>query len=413
MAELIWWRKPRLRTDEPGTSPRKVTWLELFYDLVFVIVIAQLSHELAGHVTPLGLFHFVFLFIPISWMWLAGTYYNEYWETDDISIRVIVFAQMLAVVALALFVQGAFGESASKYALSYAAVRFLFAVMFGRAGRHDRQSRRIAWSYAVGFTVVAVMVAASAFTSSQVRLALWGAALVIEVVMPIIITVSVTRILPHRREISKLPERFGLFTIIVLGETVVGVFHGLSELQHLTLGIAFVGVLGLVTAVELWAIYFDFVARRPVKAGIWWEFVWGYLHLAFVMGVAAVGASLFHVIVSGDSALEPNVRWLLAGAVAVVLTTVSVMELTLQRAPEDKESAVRSVVAKLVVAAAVVALGLVGTAVGAAWLLAIIVGLLLIPTVLGARLWIREKKALPESERNSKPPSVTAAPGSA
>ena len=108
-SEKSWWHRPRLRTAERGDQPRKVTWLELFYDLVFVIVIGQISHALSAHVSPVGLLQFIFLFITTWWVWVAGTYYVEYWESEDISIRVILFALMVPVVGLAVFVHDAFG----------------------------------------------------------------------------------------------------------------------------------------------------------------------------------------------------------------------------------------------------------------------------------------------------------------
>ena len=326
LAARAWWLPPRLRTDEPGTSPRRVTWLELFYDLVFVIVIGQLSHALSADISPAGLAHFIFLFVPAWWVWLAGTYYVEYWETDDISIRFIMFALMLPVVGLALFAHDALGPAMRSYALSYAAARVVLAILFVRVARHDRASRTIAWCYASGFLATAAMITLSTLTPTSVRTALWVAALALELAMPIVIEICVRNPLPHRREISKLPERFGLFTIIVLGETVVGVFQGLSGVHDITFGIAMTGTLGLAVAFQIWGFYFDFVARRHVKVGIWWEIAWAYLHLALVMSIVGVGACLYHVMKSGNSALPHDAKWLLVGATAAALIAVALIE---------------------------------------------------------------------------------------
>jgi low temperature requirement protein LtrA len=385
-----WWLRPRLRTDDPGTSPRRVTWLELFYDLVFVIVIGQLSHALAADISRTGLLHFFFLFVPAWWVWIAGTYYVEYWETDDISMRIILFTMMLPVVGLAIFVHDAFGASVRGYVLSYAAARSFIALLFARVGRHDRVSRTIAWSYAAGFACVAALITVSLFVPTAARITLWVTALTAEMVMPIVVTLCVRHPLPHRREISKLPERFGLFTLIVLGETVVGVFQGLSGAHDLTFGIAMTGTLGLAAAFELWAIYFDLVARRRVKPGVWWEFAWGYLHLGLLMAIVAVGTCLYHVMKSGDSALPHDVKWLLVGAVALALVSVALIEHTLD--PAGRKGRYRSWdAAPWAVAAGILALGATPDAIGAARLFTIVVVLLMIPTLRGVRAWMGEE----------------------
>lgn len=385
-----WWLPPRLRTGDPGTSPRRVTWLELFFDLVFVVVIGQLAHELSGEISPEGLLHFNFLFVPAWWMWVIGTYYIEYWETDDISIRVIVFALMLPVVGLALFVHDALGATARGYALSYAAARLVLSFLFARVGYHDRLSRATAWTYAGCFLTVAVLISVSLLVPARVRIALWVIALAIEFVMPVIVTFSIRQLLPHSRATSKLPERFGLFTLIVLGETVVDVFQGLWGVSDITFGLAMTGTLGMAAAFEWWSIYFDFVAQRRVREGIWWEYAWAYLHLGLVMSIVAVGASLYHVMKSGDATLPHDVKWLLVGAMAFALIAVSTIEHTLEPVGRRKRPRLRAVASKWGVAAAILALGLTGDSIGAARLLLIVVALLLIPTIQGVRLWMNE-----------------------
>src|SRR5690349_13150855 len=94
-----WWQPPRLifADDE---EERRVSWLELFYDLVFVVVISQLSHYLAEHVSLAGALSFGLLFVPVWWVWIGGTIYNARFETPDISYRVATLAQMLPVAAM-------------------------------------------------------------------------------------------------------------------------------------------------------------------------------------------------------------------------------------------------------------------------------------------------------------------------
>ena len=388
MAERIWWRKPRLRTDDPGDEPRKVTWLELFFDLVFVLAIARVAHELAHHPDLHGLIQYVVLFVPLFWVWAASTYYIEYWETDDISIRVIMFVQMLPIVGLAVFVHEAVKGDVLGYVLCFAAARIILVGLLLRVAYHDKVSRPFALGYAAGFLVVGGLVVSSAFVPAGARQTLWWVAIAIEVATPIVVTLGMGRALPHRRETSKLSERFGLLTIIVLGETVVAVFAALDDTKTFTFGKAVVGVLGLAIATQIWSIYFDFVGRREAREGIWWEFAWGYLHLLLVMAIVAIGACLLHVVASADTTLDPAVQWLLVGASAAVLIALGLMEITIVRGELARTEVAWGIALKFLVALVILSLGFVEL-LGARRLLLIEVGLLAVPIVFGVRLWIR------------------------
>ena len=116
-----WWQTPTLHREEDEALHRKVSWLELFYDLVFVAVIAQLSHNLALHMSWSGLAGYVLLFVPVWWVWIAGTYYNERFETYGLETRVFTFLQMLPVAAMAVFAHGALDSTGAEFALAYAA----------------------------------------------------------------------------------------------------------------------------------------------------------------------------------------------------------------------------------------------------------------------------------------------------
>ena len=96
----LWWHRPVMH--DPMVE-RKVSWLELFYDLVFVVAIAELAHSLAAHPELKGILTFVFLFLPVWFSWTNGTYYHDIFETYDISIRLFVLLQMLAVQNFGIF----------------------------------------------------------------------------------------------------------------------------------------------------------------------------------------------------------------------------------------------------------------------------------------------------------------------
>ena len=93
-----WWQPPRPASDRP--EERRVTFLELFYDLVYVVIIAELSHTLAGNMSLAGIGTFVFLFIIVWWAWFNGAMYHDLHGNNDIRTRVFTFLQMLTVAAM-------------------------------------------------------------------------------------------------------------------------------------------------------------------------------------------------------------------------------------------------------------------------------------------------------------------------
>ena len=91
MAKRIWWQKSQIRIDEELHLHRKVSWRELFFDLVFVVIIAELSHKLASDVSLAGAGKYILLFLPAWWVWIGQTYYTERFETEGIENRLFTF----------------------------------------------------------------------------------------------------------------------------------------------------------------------------------------------------------------------------------------------------------------------------------------------------------------------------------
>lgn len=114
-----WWRPPRRMLERE--AERRVTFLELFYDLVYVVVIAEVGHTLATHVSLRGIADFAILFMLVWLAWFNGAAYHDLHGNNDIRTRVFTFVQMFTVAAMAVFAHSAFGAGAAGFALSFAA----------------------------------------------------------------------------------------------------------------------------------------------------------------------------------------------------------------------------------------------------------------------------------------------------
>ncbi len=310
---------PHLNTD----PHRKVSWLELFYDLVFVATIVQLGNKLSEDVSTLGFLSFVLLFIPIWWVWMGTTFYSNRFTADDLIHHLLVFAQIFAVSALAIHVFDGLGDTSAGFALAYAAARGLLVLMYLRAAQHVELARPLARRYAAGFAVAALIWLISAFVPTPLRFILWGVGLLIDFGTPLSPgSIHLQRQLPPSPH--HLPERLGLFTIIVFGESFIKVIGGFSG-HEIEFQRVIVALLGLILVGSLWWVYFENVAERAVNWARGAQ-IWLYTHLPLQVGLVALGVGVYKLVTLHDHGLPDQYRWLICGAVALALLAIAVIE---------------------------------------------------------------------------------------
>jgi low temperature requirement protein LtrA len=386
-----WWQRAALRTDEDSELDRRVSWLELFFDLVFVVVIARLSHDLAQHVDRRGVIEFCLQFMAVFWAWNAFTYYTERFESDGLETRLFTFLAMATVAGLAVWAEDGLGAHYAGFVTAYLLTRAVNMAQWIRAGIHEPRFRPTAARFVAGYVVAAVLALAGLRAGDTVRWVLFAAAVLIEIGTPAL-TIRLQAALP-RLSTSKFPERFGQLTMIVLGESVVGVVTGLSDLNaaHKLDGTRLgQGVLGLCLGFGLWWIYFDFIGRRPPMARFGVALGWVYLHLLALIGITATGAGVSLLI--ADGAEGPG-RKLLGASVAVALIGFGLLELTLARRDDEPSHPVISplikVVAGLLATLVILDLGWTATLV-----LLLLLAVQLVPMIYGLVIWFRPAPGL-------------------
>ncbi|MBL0175626.1 MAG: low temperature requirement protein A [Ignavibacteria bacterium] len=316
-----------------GEGHRKVSWLELFFDLFFVVTVSQLAHGLVGNTGGDAVRSYLLLFVPVWWMWVGTTIYMERFETEGLETRVMYFALMFPVAGLAVFAHSAFSYGAVGFGLSYIAGRVIITLLWARASIHAPEFRPTGWIFILGFSLSIVLFTISLWTSQETRSALWGAGLFIDLITPWF-TLKRQRRLP-RMSTSKFPERLGLFILIVLGESVVGVVNGIASAPRLDVSAIVPASLGIAVGFGLWWVYFDYVARRVPKRTVLSSIIWSYLHLPLAMGIAAIGAAITNAILYNAGSIIVNPSPLLLGAAGVTLLAMGGLERTLHREGDE------------------------------------------------------------------------------
>jgi low temperature requirement protein LtrA len=379
------WERPSLIATE---EHRKVSWLELFFDLFFVVTVSQLAHSLVGQMSWQKIFTFVLVFVPVWWVWIGMTFYNERFETQGLENRVIFFLLMFPVLGLAVFTYDAIHSTAVGFGISYTLGRIIITLLWLRATIHIPAFRPTGRIYVAGFTVSIILFIVSLFTSPEARYALWGTALLIDLVTPSF-TLKHQRSLP-RFSTSKLPERFGLFILIVLGESIVGVVNGLASLQTVNAATLLPAVFGIAIGFSIWWIYFDFISRRPAKGKVTISIFWVHLHLPMAMGIAAVGAGITNVIAARAASDAAPSTILVVAAVGLLLVAIGCTEFTLHRGDNEPTHPHLSPWMKILTGVVLVAFASICDMLPATAALSIALAGLVVQMIYGSYVWFRQ-----------------------
>lgn len=298
-----------MRPRDPGEEHRAATPLELFFDLVFVVAVSMaasgLHHQLTeGHVAH-GIGIYALVFFGIWWAWMNFTWFATAFATDDWLYRVLVMVQMAGVLVFAAGIDPAFAEDdVSVLILGYVVMRVAMVAQWLRASRHAGELRRTTLTYAVGISVVQVAwLGMLLIEAPGPRLAVNLLLILAELAVPVIAErTSPTPWHPHH-----VTERYGLFTMIVLGESLLAsanaileAIQGGSEFGELLS----VSILTLVIATALWWIYF-WPPHHLEISNFWRALRWGYAHFLVFGAAAAMSAGIEVEIdaITGESEL--------------------------------------------------------------------------------------------------------------
>jgi low temperature requirement protein LtrA len=403
------WLKSPPRAHGEVDTDRTVSNLELFYDLVYVAVIGAASSTLAKDISVSGVVDFAVVFGMIWIAWLNGSLFIELHGREDGRTRLVVFLQMGILALVAVFTSRAADAEPSvstgfPFAVAYAAFLAVMTWQWWAVRELDRTERPeylpITGRYVTGMIVSTGLIAASAFLPTDVRIAIW-ALYAIGWLVGIWAAGRAAHggmssgILPT----DSLVERFGAFTIIVLGEVILGAVSGLRSASPDLLTII-TGVLALVVGFGLWWIYFDFVGRRRPRGSRGQISTWILSHLPMTGAIVAAGAAIVSLVENAaDASTPPGTAILLAASVGLGLLAL----ILIAGATEDsvRLAAVYRPLKVVLVIGALVALS-AGLLAPAPWLLAALLVAILSAVWIFAVAWLiragawREPRAGPD-----------------
>src|SRR5215204_1275800 len=306
-----------------GGGEERVTPLELFFDLVFVFALTQVTGFLSDHPTWIGMLQAAALLTVLWSSWASYSWLTNAVPAEDvIPARLVIFCAMAAMFVASLAVPGAFGHYGVIFGSAYFVVQILHQLLYALATGSDPEQRRAVLRLAPGLVVGPALLIVAGFLDGLAQGALWAVALAVGYGVAFVRSVSGFRV-----HAGHFAERHGLVVIIALGESIVAVGVGVSGLA-LGAGVIVAVVVGIALAAALWWAYFDLVmltaerrfsaASREERARLARD-CYSYLHLPMVAGIIFVALGVKQTLSHVGDPLGTIPAAALCGGVALYL----------------------------------------------------------------------------------------------
>lgn len=280
---ISWWGPPRKISSK--REERKVSWLELFYDLVYVIAIANACHHLAAHQNLHGFLDYVYMFGMIYWGWLNGSLYHDLHGTPGVRTSLMTLWQMVIVSGMIVTLNSSGENMVHNATIAVMIMQLYITYMWWSVGIYDKVHRILnrpyTWIYLISFGTLFITL----FTGEPYTRILFFISLLLNFLPPA--ATMIIRWTQSREFIlsGSMTERMGLFTIIVFGEVIVGVVNGVSHLNDLSLKMWVPFCLSIIIVFALWWIFFGLISDRSCKKGMLFSFLTELTYIPTLMGL--------------------------------------------------------------------------------------------------------------------------------
>ncbi|WP_425832386.1 low temperature requirement protein A [Streptomyces fractus] len=309
--------------------PRRATWFELFGDLVFVAAVGQTTHRLGGHPDAASTAAAAALFVPLWWTWVLYTVRANRADHDRTVQRLLTTVGLAAVAGMAVYIGGVgHGRGADAgFVVAYLGARAGVAALYVWDLRQEPRLRRIVVAYVTGSAITAAVWLTATFTlDGPARYVTWGVAMAGELALPLL---AGRRLADAPGDAEHLRERFGLFTIIVLGESVLGFTNGLVKV-HTAPAAALTGAAAFALTAGLWWSYFSASGTRPgaheeLAAGGRHLHIYVFGHLPVQLSLAITAGAVGAAVTTTSHRLNTPLAACVLGGTAVFLTATALI----------------------------------------------------------------------------------------
>ena len=284
-----WWGAPKKFSAQH--KERKVSWLELFYDLVYVIAIAKITSHFSAHVDIPGFIDYIFFFSIIFWGWLNGSLYHDLHESEGLRTKLMTLWQMLIVAALVITIDSNPDKVIFNVTIALMAMQLFITYLWWSIGYYDKAHKRLNLPYTVLYLGSFLLMFISLNLDHHYLRIVLFASLVLNILPPFVSAKVLKRKNVALNLSSTMSERLGLFAIIMFGEVMSGIINGIGQFHEFTLSIWLDFGISVSIVFALWWIFFTLISDRLCKSGIIRSSIFELLYIPTLIALGLISMS--------------------------------------------------------------------------------------------------------------------------
>lgn len=309
----------RLPDDE---IERHATWLELFFDLIFAVIVTELATRLFHQLTYLGVLECSSLLIPVMWTWSSYTVFAARFDNCDLIHWLLTFVIMFAGVIMAIQIPVALERGATGFSIGFLISQISLLLLYARVHFDKSGPNKITSFYIIGFGLATISWIMSLFVDLPIKFIFWLLGMSIYLVIPWI---------GRKRILSKapldtiyIPERFGAFTIIILGQTVASVVYGL-KFASWNYSSAITSVMAFILAIIIWSQYYRFTGIADYKCTLSSGQPYIYAHIPLIISLMIMGVCT-EVFIITPTSVDQKINFIFAFGTILYLTSFYLLQ---------------------------------------------------------------------------------------
>jgi low temperature requirement protein LtrA len=316
------WGPPRKFSDR--IDERKISWLELFFDLVYVLAISRITHHLTIHFNWHGLLDYIYIFGMIFWGWSNGSYHHDLHGNSGLRTNLMTLWQIMIIAALIVTLGSPPESLVFNATIVLIIMQVYITYLWWSVGIYDKAHRQLNKPYTVCFLISLAFLVMALFINIDHARTFYFISLALNMLPPFLLIKQSRRRGPSFSLSAGMTERLGLFTIILFGEVVAGIVYGASEYGKLTFGLWMTMILAMLIVFALWWIFFTMIADLRCTMGFFGSYVMILVYMPTLMALGMTGACFndtIHFLDMNDTGSKA----MLCISLFVFLTGVSVI----------------------------------------------------------------------------------------
>ncbi|MEP7197355.1 MAG: low temperature requirement protein A [Saprospiraceae bacterium] len=311
-----WWGAPKKFSSD--FEERKISWLELFYDLVYVIAISKITHNLALNFSASGFLDYIYSFGLLFWGWYNGSMYHELHGSKGLRTYLMTFWQIIIIAAVVVTLSSSPEKMLHNVTIAIMVMQVYITYIWWSVGIYDKEHRKLNKYFTFSFLFSLALMFATFYVHQPYLRIIFYLSLIINYLPPFLIVPQFKKRGLEFNLSTSMSERLGLFAIIMFGEVVLGVIHGVSEFNELDVFIWLKFGLALFVVFAIWWLFFAMIADREIEKGMTNANLIPLIYIPTLMALGVIGVS-FSKLLHEAGHIEDNNNIIFAIALAIFL----------------------------------------------------------------------------------------------